>query len=129
MQAQLTQMEARALIALRQATQPMSAYAVLAELRDVRPTAAAPTAYRALARLMERGLVHRLESVNAYVACCAQDGCTTPVFSICRRCGSVDERSEPQVATDLAAAAARDGFVPQKSVIELIGRCAGCGVD
>ena len=122
----LSEMEARALDALRRSHQPLSAYAVLAELRAVRATAAAPTAYRALGRLIERGLAHRLESLNAYVACCVDEGCANPLFAICGRCGTVDERSDPRLATDLAAAAAKGGFVPEKSVIELIGHCAGC---
>ena len=122
----LSDMEDSALAALRAAGQPMTAYAVLETLRAVRPSAAAPTAYRALSRLVGRGLVHRLESINAYVACCCDADCTAPVFAICERCGHVAERSAPRLATDLAAAAAKGGFVPQKSVVELIGRCAGC---
>lgn len=122
----LSAKEVDALRALRAAGQPMSAYDILDALRRTHPTAAAPSAYRALSGLIARGLVHRLESINAYVACCSDEPCEAPLFAICDQCGGVDETSDRAVASDIAAAARRGGFVPQKSVIELIGRCASC---
>ena len=115
-----------ALGALRAAAHPLSAYDVLDALRRTRPTAAAPTAYRALTRLIELGLAHRIESINAYVACCTPHPSSAPLFSICNRCGAVDEMADATLVAGLAAAAERGGFRPQKSVIELIGHCAGC---
>lgn len=126
MRTPLGPMEASALRALERAQAPLSAYDVMAALRAERPTAAAPTAYRALAKLIARGLVHRLESLNAYVACCADHGGTAPLFSICDDCGAVGEMADASVVLRLAAAAGREGFVAKTSVIELHGRCAGC---
>ena len=52
---------------LKSARSPMTAYEILDAVRKKGITAP-PTVYRALARLQEDGMVHRLESINAYVA-------------------------------------------------------------
>ena len=119
-------LERIALDVLARADGPVGAYDVLAALRTVRPSAAAPTAYRTLTRLIEKGLVHRLESLNAYVACCAEHDGSAPLFSICDDCGTVGELAAPAVASQLAAAVGREGFEAEKQVIELHGRCAQC---
>ncbi|RAI04141.1 transcriptional repressor [Acuticoccus sediminis] len=121
-----TELERIALKVLRGAPGPVGAYDVLEALKTVRPTAAAPTAYRTLAKLIDKGLAHRLESLNAYVACCAEHGGTAPLFSICDDCGVVGELADPAVASHLAAAVQREGFEAEKQVIELHGRCASC---
>ena len=121
-----TDMERIALDVLRRASAPVGAYDVLEALREVRPTAAAPTAYRILAKLIEKGQAHRLESLNAYVACCMNHDAGAPLFSICDDCGVVGEMADPAVASQLAAAVQREGFEAQKQVIELHGRCAAC---
>jgi Fur family zinc uptake transcriptional regulator len=114
-----------ALAALAAAGRPLTAYEVLEAVRRARPTAAAPTAYRALARLVALGLAHRIESLNAWVACSAEhDG--APAFSICDDCGTVDELADPGLASSVARLAEAGGFAPTRPVIELHGRCAGC---
>jgi len=118
--------QAETLDALRRTARPMTAYEVLDVLRAAGRSAAPPTAYRALARLIELGLVHRLESLNAYVACCAEHEAAAPAFSICDDCGTVSEFSDPEALGGVTAAARRGGFEPVKSVIELHGRCAEC---
>lgn len=118
--------QAETLRALRGAGRPMSAYEVMDALREAGRSAAPPTAYRALARLIELGLVHRLESINAYVACCAEHGRDAPAFSICDDCGTVAEFSDPDALDRVVDAARRAGFEPVKPVIELHGRCADC---
>jgi len=106
----------------------MTAYQILAEIRSVR-IAAPMTVYRSLTRLMERGFIHRLESMNAYVACTEHDHQHGPtVFAICRDCGHVDELSDIDTFDHLAADARRVGFQVDTTVIELSGRCAACAV-
>jgi len=122
----LSETQRRALAALRGAGRPLTAYEVLDVLRRERPTAAPPTAYRALEKLIALGLAHRLESINAYVACCAQHDDGTPLFAICDDCGLVDELPDAGAVQTLAACAEKSGFAAHKSVVELHGRCAGC---
>ncbi|WP_108659117.1 Fur family transcriptional regulator [Acuticoccus kandeliae] len=126
MVATLNTTQMTALDALRRAARPLTAYEVLDVLRTSHVSAAPPTAYRALSKLIELGLAHRLESMNAYVACCAEHGGHDPAFSICRDCGMVVELTDPGIEAGISAAARRGGFAPTKSVIEVHGRCADC---
>jgi Fur family transcriptional regulator, zinc uptake regulator len=112
---------------LRSAKSPMTAYAILDAVRSNRITAPT-TVYRALSRLIENGVIHRLESLNAYVVCSDQPHPRgTSVFAICRDCGHVDELAEADVVQRLQADATRLGFQVETTTIELTGRCASCG--
>ena len=105
-----------------------SAYDILAKLREDHPKIAPPTVYRALSALTDRGHVHRLESLNAYVSCqCADDHDHGPsVLSICDDCGGVEENVAPELMAQLSGVAAKSGFTAQRHVVELHGLCASC---
>lgn len=113
--------------ALSRAQGPMSAYAILDELRDDGFRAPLQV-YRALERLQALGLVHRLESLNAFVACChpdcEEDG--TVAFAICEQCGHVAEFTDAGLKKHLGAWASENGFRPRKTAIEIRGTCAAC---
>lgn len=105
---------------------PVKAYDILERLRREGRRAAPPTVYRALEFLLEAGLVHRIESLNAYVGC---GGAGTPhvgQFLICRRCSAVAEVHAPAIAKALAADARRLGFKADRQTIEIGGLCAEC---
>ncbi len=104
---------------------PASAYRILDALRP-QGIAAPPTVYRALGRLLARGLVHRVESLNAFVACARPDHGEDNGFAICNDCGQVAEFSGPAVHRALDAVAAAQGFELAHATIELAGRCAAC---
>jgi Fur family transcriptional regulator, zinc uptake regulator len=83
--------------------------------------------YRALDFLVEGGLVHRLSSCNAFIACPHGHAMDEPVaFLICQSCGGVDETSTPQMVASLQAASAAAGFTPMSQTIEITGRCGHC---
>jgi Fur family zinc uptake transcriptional regulator len=106
---------------------PLSAYDILDRLRGDGVRAPLQV-YRALDKLTERGLAHRLESLNAFV-CCADAHCHergSIGFAICDRCGRVEEFAEEAVAKRLAGWAKGAGFAPSRMTIELRGLCAGC---
>src|SRR4030088_1605288 len=67
----------------------------------------APTpVYRALDYLMDNGLVHRIESRNAYLACAHDhDAASMVAFFICEICGSGGEIPAASVPQSLHAAA------------------------
>ncbi len=108
---------------------PLSAYSVLDRLRD-KGFRAPPQVYRALDKLIELGMVHRLESLNAFVVC-GDPGCSehkdTVAFTICSGCGQVEEISDDDLSDELSEIALRVGFTLQKSTIELRGLCSECG--
>lgn len=125
---QLTTNQQRALSALRQANRPLSAYALLEQLRPAGLTA--PTqVYRALEKLLEYGLIHRLESLNAYVSCCHAQGCKHRIaaFAICDVCGCIEEFTENSLSQCLGQWAKHHAFSMRNTTIEIRGQCATCG--
>lgn len=119
-------MQAEVLAALRRCGGPLSAYDVLGELRRISPKIAPPTVYRALAALTESGRVHRLESLNAFVACQCDHHHQASILSICDECGAVEERVVPEILNELSSIVGQSGFQPKRYVIEVHGLCASC---
>lgn len=124
---ELTKNQALVMGALSQSDSPLSAYTILDQLRDDGFRAPLQV-YRALDKLVEFGLVHRLESLNAFVACrhpgC--DGHQTIAFMICETCGQVNEISDTSLAERLKQLASKAGFALKKSTVELRGICSSC---
>ena len=84
--------------------------------------------YRALDFLIEHGLVHRIESRNAFVACPHHHAShETVVFFLCDSCGRVQEEASKSMKSSLAALAKKQGFNPLSNIVEVGGRCSGCG--
>ena len=104
-------------------TRPMGAYEILERLG---PGIKPPTVYRALAFLQQQGLVHRLESLNAFVGCVHPDHPHAGQFLICRECGLVEELEDERVKRILELAVRDSGFKADSQVVEVTGRCSGC---
>lgn len=123
----LTESQQRVFEALKQADSPLSAYVLLDLLRD-QGFRAPIQVYRALDRLAEHGLVHRLESLNAYVTCVHPEGCQQgfKAFAICDSCGHVDEFTDNDLRRSLGRWMKSNAFSMSSSTIELHGRCATC---
>ncbi len=110
--------------ALKKARRPASAYDIIAAIRH--HVALAPqTVYRALDKLVEAGLVHKLESLNAYVPCCG-DHHDLPTFAVCKRCGTVAEFDQPEIFGLLSSWSQRSGFSLESTTVELHGLCSSC---
>lgn len=123
----LTRNQSLVMDALSTSDQPLSAYAILDRLRD-EGFRAPLQVYRALEKLVEFGMVHRLESMNAFVAC-RHKGCEShdvTAFTICQQCGKVTEVTDEKLAVQLEEIARRQGFRATKSTVELRGLCKGC---
>src|SRR6201987_6073336 len=122
-----TPIRRQVLAALASSHRPLGAYEVIAELAKVMPRPAPITVYRALDFLMTNGLVHRIESRNAYLACAHDhDAASLVAFLICERCGAVGEIPAASVGQSLNSAARATGFAPRLSVVEITGTCAHC---
>ncbi len=106
---------------------PVGAYDLLDRLKQTRRGAAPPTIYRGLDFLLARGLIHRVERLNAFISCPDGERHAHPVqFLICRECGAVEELEETSIADAVAEAAGRKGFRPALTTIEVEGICARC---
>ena len=106
--------------------EPIGAYAMLEALRITHPSAAPPTVYRALDFLIEQGLIHRIESLNAYVGCAAPGDVHSGQFLVCEACGDAAEIDDPGVGAAIIAAAAGRGFRVQRPTVEVRGLCKSC---
>ncbi len=106
--------------------QPMGAYDILGELNRSNPKekVAPPIVYRALDFLLAEGLVHRIESKNAFISCVHPGHRTTAQFLICRDCDRVAEMEHDD--RELVAEADTLGFTIDHSVVEITGICAAC---
>jgi Fur family zinc uptake transcriptional regulator len=126
----LTRNQELVLGTLAHAAGPLSAYDILDQLRGDGLRAPLQV-YRALDKLTERGLAHRLESLNAFV-CCADAHCHeagTIAFAICERCGHVEEFAEPALEGQLKRWSKASGFRPSRMTLELRGLCKACAGD
>lgn len=122
-----TPLRRHVLQALLSSHRPLGAYELIAELARSMPRPAPITIYRALEFLMDNGLVHRIESRNAYLACAHDhDQAALVAFLICERCGAAGEVPAAPIADSIKAAAVASGFVPKLSVVEITGICAHC---
>ncbi|RMH93562.1 transcriptional repressor [Lysobacter pythonis] len=125
----LTPIRAHVLKLIAEAGQPIKAYDLLDRVRmgEGPGAAAPPTVYRALDFLMANGFVHKLESVNAFVACHHPNAARHSVpFLICSRCHSAVELEDEGVVAALDARARSLGFLPQAQTLEVHGLCAKC---
>jgi len=110
---------------LHKSAKPMSAYDLLAKLQKF-GIKAPPTVYRALETLIERGLVHRIETLGAFVACCDEDGDHGAQFAVCRSCGTVEEIHDKRLTKSIKALAANLKFHVEREMLELMGLCKKC---
>ncbi|WP_112324106.1 Fur family transcriptional regulator [Oceanibium sediminis] len=122
----LTPARARVLEILLEAHRALGAYEILERLREDGQPAQPPVAYRALNFLCENGLAHRIERLNAFVACVDPQAEHDAAFLICRRCDRVAESPRDQDAGHLGAAAADAGFAIERTVVEALGLCPDC---
>ena len=126
---ELTKNQKLVLNALETAKAPLSAYTLLHELRE-HGFRAPLQVYRALEKLVSFGLVHRLESLNAFVACqhpsCDDKTNTTVLFAICENCGNVREILSDKLVNTFEGLADEIKFSLKESVIELRGLCERC---
>jgi Fur family zinc uptake transcriptional regulator len=105
---------------------PVGAYAILGELQEDKRRAAPPTVYRALDFLIEHGLVHRIESLNAYVGCSHPEQAHVSQFLICQDCGAAAELDDANIAAAVMRRAAELGFTVERQTIEVRGVCPAC---
>lgn len=111
--------------ALRAARRPVGAYEIIDQLRE-KAVLAPQTVYRSLDRLIASGAAHRIESINAFVACCHATHVGTAVFAICDGCGGVEEFDQPAAVQALSQWARKERFTLRAMTLELRGRCARC---
>lgn len=121
-----TPVRKRSLEILLREHRAMGAYDLLAVLATDGHSAQPPVAYRALDFLVSAGFAHKIERLNAYIACSHLGADHTPAFLICRKCRAIAEADASQVEIKLGVAAQDVGFQIERTVVEAEGLCPSC---
>ena len=122
----LTSARRRVLEILLEEHRALGAYEILARLGEEGLGSQPPAAYRALDFLVRNGFAHRIERLNAYVACALPSSSHSPVFLICRACSAVAETPAAAAQEALGRAARATGFRIEHAVVEAEGLCPAC---
>lgn len=122
----LTPVRRKVLELLLQEHRALGAYTILEKLAEGGFGSQPPVAYRALDFLTQHGFAHKIERLNAFVACVHPGENHSPAFMICRLCDSVAEASSEPAKGALGEAARAAGFQIEKAVLEAEGVCPDC---
>lgn len=123
----MTELRLRVFTEIAASHHAVGAYDIIDRLSETGPRLAPVSVYRAIEALMAAGVVHRLESRNAYFACHAKHpGERQHVILSCGRCGIIAEIDDANVFTALDAMATAQGFSPEARIVEVAGSCAHC---
>jgi Fur family zinc uptake transcriptional regulator len=109
---------------LKASSQPLSAYDILERVRSS-GIRAPMQVYRSLDRLASTGFVHRIEALNAFIACSEHAPGHRPGFVICRDCGAVKEFEDKRLK-EIAHHAAGRRFAIENVSVEVLGQCGEC---
>lgn len=106
----------------------IGAYDILEQLAQKGTRLAPISIYRSIDALMDAGVIHRLESKNAYFACRRHEhgGKGRPIFLACETCGTVTEVSAQPIFDAIKALAETAGFEPKVKFVEVSGQCSEC---
>ncbi|MEX0970799.1 MAG: transcriptional repressor [Paracoccaceae bacterium] len=121
-----TPVRRKALEILLQEHRALGAYEMLDRLRDAGFGSQPPVAYRALEFLVANGFAHKIERLNAFIACAHPGASHAPAFMICRLCQSVAEALSSPARGSLGDAARATGFKIERTVVEATGICPSC---
>ena len=122
----LTRVRRRVLELLLAEHHAHGAYEILDRLRDEGLGSQPPVVYRALDFLVHNGFVHKIERLNAFIACAHLVGNHSPVFLICRSCDAVAEVHADLTRGVLGRAAKTAGFLIERTAVEVEGICVAC---
>jgi len=121
-----TEIRRRVLGILLESHRALGAYDVLERLKEEGRAAQPPVAYRALEFLVEQGFVHKIEGLNAFMACAMSGDEHDALLMICRECKRVAESDLSSHLAGIEHLADSLGFLVERSVVEVEGLCPDC---
>lgn len=113
------------LAVLQNSPTPLTAYDILGKLQGS-GIKAPQTVYRALDSLVERGLIHRIQSLGAFVACHNDEEDHGTQFAVCRGCGTVVELHDHRICDFIKEIGKSLNFHIEREMLELMGLCKDC---
>ena len=127
MEVKFTSLRREILYILWQAKKPLKAYEVLDKLLQTKPNSKAPSVYRALLFFAERGIVHKIDSIQSYTLCCEPEKhLFSEVLMVCNECHQVIEVYDATVQALVLKLADQNYFKLKQDIIELKGTCRRC---
>lgn len=123
---QLTPIRHQVLELIWESHKAVKAYELLDRIKPLKNDAKPATIYRALDFLIEQGLIHRVESLNAFVGCNRSGHHHEQLLLICKECHEVEERPAIDVMSALSREIEHAGFIVHSKAIEIHGVCAKC---
>lgn len=123
----LTRRQQQVFDAVIACSEPVTAYRLLDVLAD-QGFKAPPQVYRPLERLVALGLVHKIESKNAYLACQSNTvhDAGDLAYALCDSCEQVTELEIPEILSGLKKTGQASGFVASQTRLEITGLCENC---
>ncbi len=123
--AEISQNAKTVLSLLKGSEKPHTAYDILAQLQNS-GIKAPQTIYRALDELSERGLVHRIQSLGAFIACHSEEEEHGTQFAVCNKCSKVVELHDHRICEFIQEIGKNIGFKIEREMLEVIGVCEDC---
>ena len=127
--ARLTPLRRHVLALVWRSHEAVKAYDLLDRLREAGVSARPPTVYRALDFLLAQGLIHRVESRNAFVGCPRPQQDHLAGLLICEQCGRVDEMESAALSRAISREAGKAHFKVHHPTIEVHGLCRACSEE
>lgn len=124
--ARLTETRRRVLALVWSGHKAVKAYDLLEHLAKDTGSARPPTVYRALDFLLAQGLIHRIESLNAYIGCPVPGDAHASQFLVCRSCATVIEMTGRGIAGIVRREAMEQDFLVERQTVEVHGLCSNC---
>ena len=113
---------------LQNSGEPLKAYTILESLK--REGLKSPLqVYRALDKLVELGIIHKIESENSFIACSNSNSASNTAFTICRRCGDVKEIKNGHLFEQVSDLGKKNRLKVQRFNLEFYVDCNGCKVN
>ena len=122
----LTPMRRQVLELIWESHRAVKAYDLLDRIKPKAGTAKPATVYRALDFLMEQGLIHKVESLNAFIGCSYSEHQHQQLLLTCSQCQEVEERPAEEVMEAIAKELERAAFIIHHKAIEIHGMCCRC---
>lgn len=106
--------------------QPLTAYQILRQIREVRSNAEPPTIYRVLEFLEQEHLIHRIATTNAYMVCVHPEVSHANQILLCNSCGDAVEIHDRKLSQVIKRSAETHGFCLGNELTEIRGVCESC---
>jgi len=122
----LTPIRRQVLLLIWDSHKAVKAYDLLDRIKPEAGTAKPATVYRALDFLLQQGLIHKVESLNAFIGCCYSEQQHQQLLLTCSQCQEVEERPAAGVMAAIAKELEQAAFVIHHKAIEIHGLCGRC---